>query len=158
MSVVVFCGPTLSAADVREQIDAVCLPPAGHGDILRASGDVPEVAGVLQSSTAFSELFQPCGTRRSSGLCTMACMYSGRPAWARCGQPNSATSAWSASDPSSPITVQAGSRTMMRWPWSMGRPNSASCHSAKRWSTSGRRSMRLFADGVIGRSIGKPMS
>ncbi|WP_243368811.1 TfuA-like protein [Microvirga solisilvae] len=41
MSVVVFCGPTLSAAEVSEQIDAVCLPPARHGDILRALNMVP---------------------------------------------------------------------------------------------------------------------
>lgn len=36
MSVIVFCGPTISAAEVREHIDAICLPPAGYGDILRA--------------------------------------------------------------------------------------------------------------------------
>ncbi|MET0532372.1 MAG: TfuA-like protein [Microvirga sp.] len=36
MSVVVFCGPTISAAEVREWIDAVCLPPAGYGDVIRA--------------------------------------------------------------------------------------------------------------------------
>ncbi|PVE23309.1 hypothetical protein DC522_16355 [Microvirga sp. KLBC 81] len=36
MSVVVFCGPTISAAEVHEQINAICLPPAKHGDILRA--------------------------------------------------------------------------------------------------------------------------
>jgi hypothetical protein len=36
MSVVVFCGPTISATEVREKIDAICLPPAGYGDIIRA--------------------------------------------------------------------------------------------------------------------------
>ncbi len=36
MSVVVFCGPTISAAEVRKYIDAICLPPAGYGDVLRA--------------------------------------------------------------------------------------------------------------------------
>lgn len=42
MSVVVFCGPTLSHAEVRERIDAVCLPPAKHGDIIRALSIVPK--------------------------------------------------------------------------------------------------------------------
>jgi len=42
MTVIAFCGPTLSAAEVREQIDAVCLPPARHGDILRALSMTPK--------------------------------------------------------------------------------------------------------------------
>jgi hypothetical protein len=36
MSVVVFCGPTISSLEVREKVEAICLPPAGYGDVLRA--------------------------------------------------------------------------------------------------------------------------
>ncbi len=36
MSIVVFCGPTITASEVREHIDAICLPPAGYGDVIRA--------------------------------------------------------------------------------------------------------------------------
>lgn len=52
MSVVVFCGPTISAAEVREQIDAICLPPAKHGDILRAveMSPKPRVIALIDGS------------------------------------------------------------------------------------------------------------
>jgi hypothetical protein len=42
MSVIVFCGPTICAAEVREQVDATCLPPVGYGDILRAVETSPK--------------------------------------------------------------------------------------------------------------------
>lgn len=42
MSVVVFCGSTVSSAEVRGRIDAICLPPAKHGDILRAVNMTPK--------------------------------------------------------------------------------------------------------------------
>jgi hypothetical protein len=52
MSVVVFCGPTLSADEVREQIDAICLPPARHGDILRAMemSPKPRVVAIIDGA------------------------------------------------------------------------------------------------------------
>lgn len=52
MSVVVFCGPTISAAEIREQIDAICLPPAKHGDILRAieMSPKPRVIAIVDGS------------------------------------------------------------------------------------------------------------
>ncbi|KLK92423.1 hypothetical protein AA309_14510 [Microvirga vignae] len=52
MSVVVFCGPTISAAEVRERIDATCLPPAKHGDILRAveMSPKPRVIAIIDGS------------------------------------------------------------------------------------------------------------
>lgn len=37
MSVVVFCGPTLSAEEVTSEIDAEVRPPAARGDVLRAA-------------------------------------------------------------------------------------------------------------------------
>ena len=33
MSVFIFTGPTLSAADARAELDAIYLPPAGEGDL-----------------------------------------------------------------------------------------------------------------------------
>ncbi|WP_445503485.1 TfuA-like protein [Microvirga sp. G4-2] len=52
MRVVVFCGPTISAAEVREKIDAICLPPAKHGDILRAveMSPKPRVIAIIDGS------------------------------------------------------------------------------------------------------------
>jgi hypothetical protein len=35
--VVVFLGPTLSHDDARDVLDAEYLPPAAHGDVLRAA-------------------------------------------------------------------------------------------------------------------------
>jgi hypothetical protein len=46
MTVVVFCGPTVSAADVQEHVEAVCRPPAAHGDILRAVETIPGLRAI----------------------------------------------------------------------------------------------------------------
>jgi hypothetical protein len=45
--VVVFLGPTLSHDDAREVLDADYLPPAGHGDVLRAALRRPRVIGLV---------------------------------------------------------------------------------------------------------------
>lgn len=42
MSIVIFCGPTISAREVREHIEAICLPPAGYGDVIRAMELTPK--------------------------------------------------------------------------------------------------------------------
>jgi hypothetical protein len=50
MTVVVFCGPTLSAEEVHRVLpDAICLPPAAHGDIYRAASarHTPRVIGLI---------------------------------------------------------------------------------------------------------------
>jgi len=47
MTVVLFTGPTLCAADARAEIDAVCLPPAAEGDVYRAVLERPRVIGII---------------------------------------------------------------------------------------------------------------
>jgi hypothetical protein len=47
MTVVLFTGPTLSAADARAELDAVCLPPASEGDVYRAALERPRVIGII---------------------------------------------------------------------------------------------------------------
>jgi len=41
MKVIVFCGPTIQADEVRRQIDAEVRPPAARGDVLRAALENP---------------------------------------------------------------------------------------------------------------------
>jgi hypothetical protein len=47
MSVVVFVGPTLSAAEVTAELDAVCLPPVSQGDLQRVALTRPRAIGVI---------------------------------------------------------------------------------------------------------------
>jgi hypothetical protein len=47
MSIVVFCGPTISAGQVRLELDAICLPPASQGDVYRAALRRPAVIAVI---------------------------------------------------------------------------------------------------------------
>lgn len=47
MNVVVFTGPTLSAEDVRAEIDAVCLPPVSEGDVYRAACRRPNAIAII---------------------------------------------------------------------------------------------------------------
>ena len=45
--VVVFLGPTLSEAEARAVLDAEYMPPAGHGDVLRAALRRPRVIAIV---------------------------------------------------------------------------------------------------------------
>jgi hypothetical protein len=47
MSVVMFTGPTLSAADARMVLDADYRPPAAEGDVYRAARGRPQVIGII---------------------------------------------------------------------------------------------------------------
>lgn len=47
MSVFIFTGPTLSAADAGAELDAVYLPPAGEGDLYRAALRRPQAIGLI---------------------------------------------------------------------------------------------------------------
>ena len=47
MSVVIFTGPTLSAAEARSELDADYLPPAEQGDVYRAALSGPHVIGII---------------------------------------------------------------------------------------------------------------
>jgi hypothetical protein len=47
MSVVIFIGPTLSAADARKELDAEYMPPAAHGDVYRAAQTAPQIIGII---------------------------------------------------------------------------------------------------------------
>jgi hypothetical protein len=47
MSVVIFTGPTLSAADAGTELDAEYLPPAAQGDVYRAARNGPQVIGII---------------------------------------------------------------------------------------------------------------
>lgn len=47
MSVVIFTGPTISAADARTVLDAEYLPPAAEGDVYRAARRRPQVIGII---------------------------------------------------------------------------------------------------------------
>ncbi|MGH9629122.1 MAG: TfuA-like protein [Bryobacteraceae bacterium] len=47
MSIVVFCGPTISANQVRLELDALCLPPASQGDVYRAVLGRPAIIAVI---------------------------------------------------------------------------------------------------------------
>ena len=47
MTVYVFAGPTLRHDEIREHLDAVCLPPAAQGDVYRAALNRPRVIAVV---------------------------------------------------------------------------------------------------------------
>ncbi|HVG63542.1 MAG TPA: TfuA-like protein [Hyalangium sp.] len=47
MSLIVFCGPSLSHAEGRTVLDAVFLPPAQQGDVYRAAREKPTAIGLI---------------------------------------------------------------------------------------------------------------
>lgn len=47
MTICIFTGPTLSAEEGKQQLDAVFLPPAAQGDIYRAALDKPIAIGII---------------------------------------------------------------------------------------------------------------
>jgi len=47
MTMYIFCGPTLSVAEGRNEIDAVFLPPAAQGEVYRAALDKPVAIGLI---------------------------------------------------------------------------------------------------------------
>ncbi len=47
MKVMVFAGPTISSGDVRQVIEAECLPPAAQGDVYRAALRRPDAIGLI---------------------------------------------------------------------------------------------------------------
>src|SRR5207244_10384995 len=47
VNVYVFTGPTISAAEARQELDAVYLPPAAEGDVFRLVLRRPEVIGSI---------------------------------------------------------------------------------------------------------------
>lgn len=47
MTVILFTGPTLTAADARSVLDVEVRPPAGQGDVHRAVVDRPQVIGLI---------------------------------------------------------------------------------------------------------------
>jgi hypothetical protein len=46
-AVVVFAGPSISAAEIEAELDARCLPPAAQGDVYRASLQRPAVIALI---------------------------------------------------------------------------------------------------------------
>lgn len=47
MTAIVFIGPTISSDEVRNILDAVCLPPAAQGDVYRAMSLKPRCIGII---------------------------------------------------------------------------------------------------------------
>jgi hypothetical protein len=47
MKIYVFCGPTISASDAREHLDANFLGPAAQGDVYRVASDRPDAIGLI---------------------------------------------------------------------------------------------------------------
>lgn len=47
MKVIVFTGPTLAPQEVRQVIDAECLPPVSQGDVYRAALRRPPAIGII---------------------------------------------------------------------------------------------------------------
>ncbi len=47
MSVVVFAGPTVAAAEIRDRLACTVLPPAAVGDVLRAVHGTPRAIGLI---------------------------------------------------------------------------------------------------------------
>jgi hypothetical protein len=46
-AVVVFCGPTIGAAEVTAHVAAACWPPAAQGDVLRALAHRPRAIAIV---------------------------------------------------------------------------------------------------------------
>jgi hypothetical protein len=47
VNVVLFCGPTITAAEACEVLDAVCYAPAAQGDVYRAAVQRPFAIGII---------------------------------------------------------------------------------------------------------------
>jgi hypothetical protein len=47
MTVYVFTGPTLGAADAHTELDAICLPPVAQGDVYRVARTRPRAIGII---------------------------------------------------------------------------------------------------------------
>lgn len=47
MTVIIFTGPTISATEAAQRLDAVYLPPAAHGDVYRAARQRPQAIGII---------------------------------------------------------------------------------------------------------------
>ncbi|WP_437673164.1 TfuA-like protein [Sorangium sp. So ce131] len=47
MTIYIFTGPTLSAAEGKKELDAVFLPPAAQGEVYRAALDKPVAIGII---------------------------------------------------------------------------------------------------------------
>src|SRR5882724_7534929 len=47
MRAIIFTGPTLSAAQVPGELDAVCWPPAAQADVYRAALERPAAIGII---------------------------------------------------------------------------------------------------------------
>lgn len=47
MSIFVFTGPTIGAAEAGDELDAVYLPPAAEGDVYRVTLQCPEAIGII---------------------------------------------------------------------------------------------------------------
>ena len=47
MSVYIFTGPTISAAEARSELEAVYLPPAAEGDVYRVTLQRPQAIGII---------------------------------------------------------------------------------------------------------------
>jgi hypothetical protein len=47
MSIVVFTGPTISAEDAAQELDATYLPPVSQGDVYRAAAAKPLAIGII---------------------------------------------------------------------------------------------------------------
>jgi hypothetical protein len=47
MKIAIFAGPTLDAAEIALEVDAVVLPPVARGDVLRVAGCSPRAIGII---------------------------------------------------------------------------------------------------------------
>src|ERR1700730_13046416 len=47
LSVYVFTGPTISAAEASDELDAIYLPPAAEGDVYRVTLQRPQAIGII---------------------------------------------------------------------------------------------------------------
>ena len=45
--IVIFAGPTICHSEIQQHLDCVCLPPIGHGDILKLLPKLPEAIGII---------------------------------------------------------------------------------------------------------------
>lgn len=44
---IIFAGPTISHAHIRQHLDCVCLSPVSHGDVLAALEQAPDAIGII---------------------------------------------------------------------------------------------------------------
>jgi len=45
--IVIFAGPTISHAEIAKHINAICMPPISHGDIIKLMHDSPKAIGII---------------------------------------------------------------------------------------------------------------